>query len=77
MLLNNFIENYAELFSNIDARMANIILEMIFIENHVNDINIGFNLNFYEWSYFIKIYSEEDKEKCLRLFNCVPFSTKL
>lgn len=65
MLLNNFIENYAELFTEIDARMANIILEMIFIENHVNEIDIGFNLNFYQWDYFVKIYSEKDKEKCL------------
>lgn len=47
MLLNAYIENYAELFTEIDAKMANIILEMIFIENHVNDMNIGFNLNLY------------------------------
>ena len=47
MLLNNFIENYAELFTEIDAKMTNIILEMIFIENHVNEAEIGFNLNFY------------------------------
>ena len=28
--LNKFIENYAELFSNIDYKKANIIIEMIF-----------------------------------------------
>lgn len=65
MLLNAYIENYAELFTEIDAKMANIILEMIFIENHVNDMNIGFNLNLYQWDYYVERYSEEDKEKCL------------
>ena len=49
MLLNAYIENYAELFTNIDAKMANIILEMIFVENRINNKDIGLNLNFYGW----------------------------
>ena len=49
MLLNAYIENYAELFTNVDAKMANIILEMIFVENRINNKDVGLNLNFYEW----------------------------
>lgn len=49
MLLNAYIENYAELFTNIDAKMANIVLEMIFVENRINDEEVGLNLNFYGW----------------------------
>ena len=77
MLLNAYIENYAELFSNIDAKMANIILEMIFIENRINDKDIGLDLNFYDWEYFVERYSEKDKDKCMKFFNIVPYSTKL
>lgn len=77
MLLNAYIENYAELFTNIDAKMANIILEMIFVENHINNKDVGLNLNFYGWQYFVERYSEKDKENCLKYFNVVPYSTKL
>lgn len=49
MLLNAYVENYAELFTNVDAKMANIILEMIFVENRINDKDVGLNLNFYGW----------------------------
>lgn len=77
MLLNAYIENYAELFTNVDAKMANIILEMIFVENRINNKDIGLNLNFYGWQYFVERYSEKDKENCLKYFNVVPYSTKL